>query len=60
MFTFFVSLFKGLSEFLPAPITLEILSGYLIVLHNLREVFGCSLVTDLMSTMFGFSKVFSC
>ena len=52
IFTFFVSLYKVLSEFLPAPLTSEIFSACLIVLDNLREVVGCSILTDL-----GFQKI---
>ena len=33
-------------------------AAFLIVLDNLCEVFGCSVITDFTSTMFGFSKVF--
>ena len=50
IFTFFVSLYKELLE----PTVL----ACLIVLDNLCEVFGCSVITDFISTMFGFSKVF--
>ena len=47
---FFVSLYKELLEptFLP----------FFIVLDNLCEVFRCSAITDFISVMFGFSKVF--
>ena len=31
-----------------------------LVLDNLCEVFGCSIITDFMSKMFGFSIAFSC
>ena len=54
IFPFFVSLWKRLSEFLPAPLTWETISA----LRNLREVFGCFILTDFMSTMFGFSVGF--
>ena len=56
-FTFFVSLYKGLLEDLAEP-TWEIFSVYPIALNNLQKVFGCSLVIDFMSTMFGLSNVF--
>ena len=50
IFTFFASLYKELLEtdFSPFPI----------VFDNLFEVFGCSVITDFVSTIFGFSKVF--
>ena len=35
---------------MPEP-TLETLSAWLIVLNNLREVFGCSIVTDVKITI---------
>ena len=57
---FSVSLYKGLSEFLPATLTWEIFSACFIVLDNLQEVFGCSIVTDFMLTMFAFSNAFGC
>ena len=52
-FDFFVSLYKEILE----P-TWETFSVCLIVLDNLCEVFGCSVITDFTSTMFGFSKAF--
>ena len=50
IFNFFASLYKEILEtdFSPFPI----------VLDNLFEVFGCSVITDFVSTIFGFSKVF--
>ena len=57
--TFFVSQYKGLLELLPEP-TRETFSVCIIALDNLQEVFGCSIVTHFMSTMFGISKVFGC
>ena len=59
-FTFFILPYKELSEFLPAPLTWETFSACLIVLDNLCEVFGCTVITDFMSAMSGFSKVFDC
>ena len=46
----FVSLYKELLEptFSACPIALD----------NLCEVFGCSVITDFVSTMLGLSKVF--
>ena len=55
IFPFFVSLYKELLE----P-TWEIFSACLIVLNNLCEVFECSVITDFISTMFGFLKDFDC
>ena len=46
----FVSLYKELLE--------PTFSACLIVLHNLCEAFGCSVVTDFISTMFEYTKVF--
>ena len=46
-------------ELLPEPSRKTFLAC-LRVLDNLWEVFGCSIVTDSMSTKFGFSKVFGC
>ena len=43
-----VSLYKGLVELLPAPITSKNLLAWLTVLDNLYEVFGCSIVTDFI------------
>ena len=43
-------------ELLPEPCRKTFLAC-LRVLDNLWEVFGCSIVTDSMSTKFGFSKV---
>ena len=57
---FVVSLYKGSSKFLPAPLTWEIVIVLLIVSDNLQEVFGCSLKSDSMSIIFGFSKAFGC
>ena len=54
-FTFFISLYKEVLE----P-TWETFAACLIVLDNLWEVFGCSIINDFISTMFGFSKVFVC
>ena len=50
IFTFFASLYKELLEtdFSPFPT----------VFDNLFEVFGYSVITDFVSTIFGFSKVF--
>ena len=50
IFTFFVSLYKELLE--------PTFSACLIVLDNLYEAFGCTVMTDFTSAMFGFSKVF--
>ena len=58
-FSFFVSLYKGLLERSPES-TWETFSACLLVLDNLQEVFRCFIITDLMSKMFGFSKVFGC
>ena len=44
--TFFVSLYK------------ELLEPTFLVLDNLREVCRCLVITDFISTMFGFSNVF--
>ena len=55
MFTLFVSLYKVLLGVLQEPIW-QTLSACLIVLDNLCEVFGCSIIIE--STMFGFSNVF--
>ena len=49
---FFVSLYKGLLEFLPAPLTWGTFSVCLIALDNLWEEFGCSIIVDFMSAMF--------
>ena len=57
---FIVSLYKGLSKFLPAPLTWKTVIVLLIVSDNLQEVFGCSLKSDSMSIIFGFSKAFGC
>ena len=46
----FVSLYKELLE--PS------FSARFIVLDNLFGVFGCSVIIDFISAMFGFSKVF--
>ena len=51
-FTFFVSLYKELLE--------PTFSVCLIVLDNLYEVLGSSVITDFISTMFRFSKAFCC
>ena len=50
-FPFLVSLYKELLELT--------FSAWLIVLQNLCKVFGCSVTTDFVSTMFRFFKVFS-
>ena len=50
---FFVSIYKELLE----P-TWETFSVSLIVWNILCEVFGCSIIADLVGTIFGFSKVF--
>ena len=50
-----MSLYKELLE----P-TWETFSVFLIVLDNLCEFFGCSKITDFISTIFGFLKVFGC
>ena len=55
---FAVSLCKGLLDFLAAPLTLETFLTCLIILDNLQEVLGCSIVTDFMSIIFEFLKVF--
>ena len=55
---FFFSLYRGLLGLFPEPIW-EIFSAGLIVLEKLQEVFGCSIITDFMSTMFRFSTVIS-
>ena len=47
---FFISLHKELSE--------PTFSACLIVLDNLYEVFGCSVIINSISTMFDFSKSF--
>ena len=50
-FHFFVSLYEELLE--------STFSPFLIVLHNLCNVFGCSVITDFISTVskvFGFSE----
>ena len=60
IFTFFVSLYKGLSEFLQTPLTWETFSTCLIALDNLQEVLKCSILTDFRLTMFEFSKFFVC
>ena len=49
-FHFFVSIYEDLLE--PTFLTC------LIVLGNLCEVVGCSVIIDFISTMFGFLKVF--
>ena len=36
----------------------ELLELIFLVLHKLCKVFGCSVVTDFISTMFGFLKDF--
>ena len=54
---FLVSLHKKLVELLPQPAR-ETFSACLIVLNNLCEVFGCSVIADVISTMSGLSKVF--
>ena len=59
-FHMFFILYKGLSENFPAPVTWENFSVYLIALEKLIEVFGCSIITDFTSTMFGFPIVFGC
>ena len=61
IFTFFlfVSLYKALLEILLEP-TWETFSACPIVFENLCEVFGCSIVTDFMSTIFQLSLAFSC
>ena len=56
----FVALYKGLSKFLTALLTWETFSDCLIALDNSCKVFGCSILTDFMSTIFGFSKAFGC
>ena len=60
-FSYFCIFFvlKGLLEILPEP-TWETFSTCLIVLDNLCEVFGCSIITDFMSTVCGFSIAFDC
>ena len=55
-----VSQHKGLGELLPPLPTRGTLLACLIVLDNLQEVFGCSIVTYFMSIMFTFSIVFGC
>lgn len=59
LFFFFISPYKRLSEFLPAPVTWETSLSYLIILNNLWEV-ECSIVIDFMSIMFGLYKDFGC
>ena len=55
-----VSIYKGLLEFLSAPLTWDTFSACLIDLDNLREHFGCSTVTAFMSIVLGFSKALRC
>ena len=43
-----VSLYKGLVELLPEPVTSKNLLAWLTILDNLYEVFGCSIVTDFI------------
>ena len=57
---FVVSLYNGLVEYLQVSLTLETNLMYLVILENLLEVFGCSLVTDFMSIVPEFSKGFGC
>ena len=52
MFTFFVSLYKEL--------LVPTFWACLIVLDDLCEDFGCSVITDSIPTIFGFSEVFGC
>ena len=53
------SLYKGMLQFSSAP-NWETFPAYLIVLDNLRDVFGSSKKTDFMLIMFEVSKVFGC
>ena len=55
---FVVLLYKYLVEFLSAPTTLEVFLARLIVLENLQEVSGFSIITEFMSIMFRFSILF--
>ena len=56
----FVSPHKGLLEYFPAH-TGEIFSTCLVVLNNLCEIFGCSMIAHFLSAMCGFfCIVFSC
>ena len=50
IFTFSVSIYKELLE--------PTFSGCHTVLDNLCEAFGCSVIIDFISTIFGFSKSF--
>ena len=52
-------LYNGLVEFLPAPPIWETFLSYLLVLDNLGEVCGYSVVTDFISVM-RFSVVLGC
>ena len=54
IFTFFASIYRGVLELLPES-TWRTFSACLIVLDNLCEIFRCSMVTDYLSTVFGFS-----
>ena len=54
---FIVSIYKGLLDFLPKPPAWETFLACFIVLDNLREAIGCSIVTDFMPIMFCFSSV---
>ena len=56
---YFVSLYKVLLELMLEHFWKNFLA-YLTLLDNLQAVFGCSIVTEFMLTMFGFSKVFVC
>ena len=49
---FAVSLHKGLLEFWPAPPTWETVLACFVVLYNLQDVSGCSIVTNFMPLMF--------
>ena len=55
-----MSFCKGLAEYLPAPDTWETYLACLIVLVNLCEVFGCSIVADFKSIIFRLSIDFGC
>ena len=52
---FFVSINKEL-----LASTCETFSACVIVLNNLCRVLGCSIITDFISIMIGFSKVLGC
>ena len=52
---FIILLYKELVKFLPAPHIWEIFLVCFIVIDNLQEVCGYSIITDFISTMLGFS-----